>query len=203
MTSIVIIDDHPLIRESLIRALRIEGHAEIYEAGTISQGRSRIAAHNPQLILVDLDLPDGSGFELVSWARSISADIAIVVLTFHEDSNHVIAAMKAGASAYVCKSAPIPELISAINHALSSPLSFSAKNLAVLLNQSITEKKLTAREYDLLALLETGMTTKEIAERLFISQATAKTHLVSIYRKLEVKNRTSAVRVYRSSQSGI
>jgi len=193
MTRIVIIEDHPSVREGVKRALDSNGFNEIFEAPNIAEARALISQINPQLIIVDLNLPDGSGFELITWARSVSNEIAIVVLSLFEDSNHVLAAMKAGASSYVCKSAPLPQLIAAVKHSLVSPRSFSAMGLSNAIEYQENQKGLTAREFDILALLEKGTSTKNIALQLFISQSTVKTHLASIYRKLEVSNRTAAV----------
>ena len=199
MTRIVIVDDHELVRRGLIQALAKSGFNQISEASSVAEARAQIAHFNPNVIVVDINLPDGSGFDLVHWARKLSQEIAIVVLTLHEDQNYVLAAMKAGASAFVSKSAPTSELIAAIEHAVKSPLTFSAHNLSQAIISSTARFNLTAREFDVVALLEKGKTTHEIATTLFISQATVKTHLASIYRKFEVTNRTAAVHVFRKS----
>ncbi len=191
MSRLLIVDDHALVREGLKRALTHEGFSQISEAASIAQARAGIAASKPEVVTVDINLPDGSGFELVSWIRSISRDMAIVVLTLNDHENYVRAAMKAGASAFVSKSEPIPALVAAIKHSLIAPLSFSAQGLEKLFNN--THNTLTAREFDLLAQLEKGQTTAQISKSLFISPATVKTHLASIYRKLEVTNRTAAI----------
>ena len=99
--------------------------------------------------------------------------------------------MKAGASAFVSKSEPIPSLVAAIKHSLIAPLSFSAQGLEKVFTHS--HNTLTAREFDLMVQLERGQTTAQISKSLFISPATVKTHLASIYRKLEVTNRTAAI----------
>lgn len=138
-------------------------------------------------------LPDGSGFDLISWARGISQTLGIVVLTLNDTDAHLMAAMNAGASSYILKSAPIIELIAAIEFSTKSPLSFSAKGLSTALASKAQSFNLTAREFDVLGLLPSGASTKEIASDLFLSQATIKTHLASIFRKLEVTNRTAAV----------
>ena len=191
MSRLLIVDDHALVREGLKRALTHEGFSQISEAASIAQARAGIAASEPEVVTVDINLPDGSGFELVSWIRSISRDMAIVVLTLNDHENYVRAAMKVGASAFVSKSEPIPALVAAIKHSLIAPLSFSAQGLEKLFNN--THNTLTAREFDLLAQLEKGQTTAQISKSLFISPATVKTHLASIYRKLEVTNRTAAI----------
>lgn len=193
MTRLLIVDDHALVREGLKRALAHEGFTEIAEASTVAETRAAIAASQPHVVTVDINLPDGSGFELVSWIRNFSKEIGIVVLTLNDHENYIRAAMKSGASAFVSKSEPIPALVAAMKHSLISPLSFSSAGLEKVFRN--THKTLTAREFDLLAQLEKGRTTAQISKALFISPATVKTHLASIYRKLEVTNRTAAVHV--------
>jgi len=193
MTRVVIIDDHVIVREGLKRALESHNHVVVAEAATLAEGRAQIAHTNPDVIVVDLNLPDGSGFDVITWARSISKSLGIVVLTLNETDAHLIAAMSAGASAYILKSAPLSQLLAAIDHSVKSPQSFTAHGLAVALASKEQTFGLTSREFDVLALLPSGATTKEIAESLFLSSATIKTHLASIYRKLEVTNRTAAV----------
>lgn len=188
---ILIVDDHAIVREGLKHALFQEGFQNIEEADCVSSARAKIAALKPDVAIIDINLPDGTGFELVRWIRSYSKSIGIVVLTLHQEENYVVAAINAGASAFVSKSEPIPILIAAIKHSAIAPLTFSANALDVVIRHS--SDKLTAREFDLLAGLEKGMTTKQISDLLFISQSTVKTHLASIYRKLEVNNRTAAV----------
>jgi DNA-binding NarL/FixJ family response regulator len=194
MSKLLIVDDHALVREGLKRALAHEGFSQITEASSIAQARAGIAASQPEVVTVDINLPDGSGFELVRWIRGISQDMAIV-LTLNNHENYIRAAMKAGASAFVSKSEPIPALVAAIKHSLITPLSFSAQGLEKLFNN--THNTLTAREFDLLVQLEQGHTTAQISKSLFISPATVKTHLASIYRKLEVTNRTAAIHAMR------
>ena len=191
MSRLLIVDDHALVREGLKRALTHEGFSQISEAASIAQARAQISASKPDVVTIDINLPDGSGFELVSWIRGISRDMAIVVLTLNVHENYIRAAMKAGASAFVSKSEPIPALVAAIKHSLIAPLSFSAQGLAKVFNHS--HNTLTAREFDLLVQLEQGQSTAQISKTLFISPATVKTHLASIYRKLEVTNRTAAI----------
>ncbi len=191
MSRLLIVDDHALVREGLKRALTHEGFSQITEATSVLEARASIAALQPDVVTIDINLPDGSGFELVSWIRSISQEIGVVVLTLNDHENYIRAAMKAGASAFVSKSEPIPSLVAAIKHSLASPLSFSAKGLEKVFRN--THNVLTAREFELLAQLERGQTTAQISKSLFISSATVKTHLASIYRKLEVSNRTAAI----------
>jgi len=188
---LLIVDDHAIVHEGLKRVLSQEGFDSINEADCVSAARAKISACAPDVAIIDINLPDGTGFELVRWIRSYSKSIGIVVLTLHQEENYVVAAMNAGASAFVSKSEPIPILIAAIRHSAIAPLTFSANALDKVIRHSHSD--LTAREFDLLAQLEKGMTTQQISELMFISQSTVKTHLASIYRKLEVNNRTAAV----------
>lgn len=191
MTRLLIVDDHAIVREGLKKALVEAGFTEIFEAHSVATARAQIALINPEVITIDIHLPDGTGFELIHWIRSISKEIAIVVLTLQDDTNSVIAAMKAGASSFVCKSEPIPQLLVAIEQALIAPLKFHSQSFSQIYSDNFNQ--LTAREFDVLSALEKGMTTQQISTALFISKATVKTHLASIFRKLEVTNRSAAV----------
>ena len=191
MTRLLIVDDHAIVREGLKKALVEAGFTEIFEAHSVATARAQIALINPEVITIDIHLPDGTGFELIHWIRSISKEIAIVVLTLQDDTNSVIAAMKAGASSFVCKSEPIPQLLVAIEQALIAPLKFHSQSFSQIYSDYFNQ--LTAREFDVLSALEKGMTTQQISTALFISKATVKTHLASIFRKLEVTNRSAAV----------
>jgi DNA-binding NarL/FixJ family response regulator len=168
MTSVVIIDDHAVVREGLHRALTTHGYEISAEAANLAEARAQIAHVNPDVIIVDLNLPDGSGFELILWARAISQSLGIVVLTLNDTDAHLLAAIK-------------------------SPLSFNAKGIPAAIKATTARFNLTAREFDVLGLLPSGASTQAIASALFLSQATVKTHLASIFRKLEVENRTAAV----------
>ena len=94
MTKILIVDDHAVVREGLKRALSLQGYEEIHEADSIETARAQIALVTPQVITVDINLPDGTGFELITWVRSLSKEIAIVVVSLHDDANSVMAAKK-------------------------------------------------------------------------------------------------------------
>ena len=125
--------------------------------------------------------------------RKISQTITIIVLSLHEDDAHILAAMRAGASAYVFKSEPITALMSALKHGLDSPLKFSVKGLYEIVARQKDVFELSTRELEVIALLPSGKTTRELASSLYISEATVKSHLASIFRKLHVKNKLAAV----------
>ena len=168
MTRVVIIDDHTIVREGLKRALIGAGYEVTAEAASQGEARAVIAHCNPDVIVIDLNLPDGSGFDVILWGRKLSKSLGIVVLTLSENDSHILAAMQAGASAYVSKSAPLSELLAAIEFSTKSPLSFSSKDLHRALLQTQNSFHLTAREFDVLALLPDGATTEMILSLIHI-----------------------------------
>ncbi len=193
LVTILVVDDHQVVRDGLRSSLGKNGFTVIGEAASRKEAIAQIAHKNPEVIIVDLNLPDGSGLEVVSWARKVSNSIGIVVLTLNDDDEHLLASLQAGASAFVLKSAPVSEVIAAVAHAAATPLRFSAKGLQAALAHKGDGFGLTSRELEVLALLPKGQKSSQIATELFVSEATIKTHLASIYRKLNAANRTEAV----------
>ena len=191
--SVLVIDDHESVRAGIKVALSRAGHICVGEASSVSEARAQIAHTNPQVIVVDLSLPDGNGLEIVRWARSISNRIGIVVLTLNPAQDFLLTVMKSGASAFVEKSAPLVELISAIEHSQVAPLSFSAQGITRAIKKNHEANALTMRELQVLEKLSDGLSAGDIGLELFITEATVKTHLASIYRKLDSKNRIQAI----------
>lgn len=196
---VLVVDDHPIVRAGLEQAL-IEANFTICGvAASKNEAIAQIARTNPDLILLDLNLPDGSGFEVANWARGISDEIGIVILTLNDAPELLLAALAAQASGFVLKSAPISEVIATLERALVTPLSFTATGLHRALKAKERLPILSTRELEVLNILAIGKSTKEIAKQLYLSEPTIKTHLASIYRKLEVNNRISAVAVARNN----
>ena len=198
-TRALIIDDHAVVRSGIRRALESRGDIQVFEAASKAEALAQIAHVSPQLLIIDINLPDGSGLEIVSWVRTISTEMAIVVLTFNESDDFLLSAMRAGASAYVNKSAPLTELTAAVDHALASPGSFAAKEIVNALQRKQLKFGLSQRELQILALLPTDEPLSTLAKSLFISESTLKTHLTHIYKKLDVKNRLQAINVARKA----
>lgn len=195
---ILVVDDHALVREGLRRALTKEtDFALVGEAASKREAFVQIPHHNPDVLVVDLHLPDGNGLEVIAWARSLSQRMGIVALTFSNFPEHISACMESGASAFIEKSAPVSDLIGAIRQSTVAPLTFSARKLTESINVKNKSVGLTARELEILEILPTGNTVSEIATQLFISEATVKTHLAAIYRKFQVSNRVQAINAAR------
>ncbi|MEN9517223.1 MAG: hypothetical protein RLZZ159_1089 [Actinomycetota bacterium] len=112
---VLVIDDHAIVREGLRRLISRDAEIKIVgEAASKNEAIAQISHHNPDVIVVDLHLPDGSGLDVIAWARSLSQSIGIVVLTMSNMPEHVLASMQSGASSHVDKTAPISEVLRAI-----------------------------------------------------------------------------------------
>jgi len=190
---ILIVDDHPSVRSGVRRAVEAAGMRCCGEAASRDEAFAQIALHSPDGVLLDLNLPDGSGLDLISWIRKHSQTMAIVMLTMSDEDSHLLAAMKAGASAYVKKSAPLSQVIASLNAALAQPNNFSAPGMASLIYTTKIAFDLTPRELSVLKAISLEGANKVLARSLYISEATFKTHLASIYNKMGVSSRFSAV----------
>ncbi|MGA1158407.1 MAG: response regulator [Candidatus Nanopelagicaceae bacterium] len=195
---ILVVDDHILVREGLRRALSRENEFSVVgEAASKREALVQIPHHSPDVLVVDLHLPDGNGLEVIAWARAISQQMGIVALTFSKFPEHILACMESGASSYVDKSAPISELISAIKTSSLNPLTFTSRKITDAISLKNQSVGLTARELEILEILPTGDTVSQMAQHLFVTESTIKTHLASIYRKLGATNRVQAINAAR------
>lgn len=190
---LLIIDDHQVVREGIATIAKREGIDVVGEASTKEEAIALIAATSPDVITVDLSLPDGSGLEIVRFARKNDQKIGIVVISILDDDSNLIASMNAGASGFVSKTSGLEDILAAIYSAKRSPLSFTSRGLVRAVNSRIFKGTLTSRELEILAKLPSGLAGDELAKDLFITESTLKTHLSSIYRKLQVRNRSGAV----------
>jgi DNA-binding NarL/FixJ family response regulator len=188
---ILIIDDHALIRDGVKSAIEALGFSEVSEAASRSEAFAQLAHKNPDVVIVDINLPDGHGLEIVQWARKNSSTIAIIVLTLSADQRVMAAAASAGASAFISKSAPISELISAIESAIRAPLYFTAPSGLRAIESEDFE--LSPRELQILTAMDTGAKYRDLAREHFISEATLKSHVASIFSKLDVNSRIAAL----------
>ena len=190
---VLIVDDHAVVRHGLKSAIETHGFEVVAVAGSINEAKAFMAQTNPDAIIVDINLPDGSGFDLVSWARKVSPATAIVVLTLNDGADYVRAAKSAGANAFIVKNAPISDLLAAIDFSISSPNAFSSKRILA----TGIDSRLTAREIDVLQSISHGSSNAAIATNLFISVPTVKSHVSSILRKLDADNRVQALSIAR------
>jgi DNA-binding NarL/FixJ family response regulator len=195
---ILIVDDHPSVRAGVRRAVEGAGMRCCGEAASRDEAAAQIALHNPDGVILDLNLPDGSGLDVITWIREHSQTMAIVMLTISDEDSHLLAAMKSGASAYVKKSAPLSQIIASLKAALALPNNFSAPGLASIIATTKISFELTPRELGVLKAISLEGTNKDLARSLYISEATFKTHLASIYIKMGVSSRFSAINKARN-----
>jgi DNA-binding NarL/FixJ family response regulator len=195
MTRLLIIDDHAVVRQGLVQAFKDNGLTSIETAGSIKDARAKIAAFNPDAIIVDLNLPDGSGLEIVQWVRKHSAKVALIILSLNDPAKFIKIARSSGANAYLSKSQTMQEIVSSVTFALSNPGSF---NSALTADQP-RDFDLTPREIEVLYLLAEGASNLDISSKLYISLSTVKTHISALMRKLACTNRTAAAKIARDN----
>jgi DNA-binding NarL/FixJ family response regulator len=195
-STVALVDDHDLIRQGLRRAFERDADFEVIaDLGAVTDALTFIAATPPDVVIVDLRLGDGSGLEVVRAARAARPEMGIVVLTMYAGDEQLFEALEAGASAFVSKDTSADEVVAAARHAVASPRSFSAADLAGAMDRRMnpTGPRLSRREQEVLDLLAEGLSVSAIAGRLYISESTAKTHIAKLYEKLGASNRASAI----------
>ncbi len=195
-TTVLLVDDHDLIRQGLRHAFERDPDFNVVaEAGTVADALSKASELRPDVVIMDLRLPDGSGLDATKKLRAARADVGIVVLTMYAGDDQLFGALEAGASAFVPKNAPADEVVAAARHAKSSPNAFTASDLAEAMKRRLTPSgpHLSPREGQVLRLLADGMSVAGIAKQLYVSESTAKTHISKLYEKLGAGNRAQAL----------
>lgn len=195
-TTVMLVDDHALIRQGLRRAIELtDDLVVVAEAASRSEGLALDRAYRPDVLVVDISLGDGSGIDLVRQVREVRPYAGLVVLTMYDGDEHLLEALDAGASAFVLKQAATSELVEAVRRSASSPRSFSADGLAGAMRRRMQGPavRLTPRELEILALLALGKSVAQVSAELYVSASTTKTHMVRLYGKLGANNRTQAV----------
>jgi DNA-binding NarL/FixJ family response regulator len=194
--SVLLVDDHDLIRQGLRRAFERDADFEVAgEAGSVAEALAVIRATGPQVVIMDVRLPDGNGLDAVKKLRAAGETMGIVILTMYAGDDQLFAALEAGASSFVNKDAPAEEVLAAARHAAASPGSFSAADLADAMRRKMAPSgpALSPREKEVLRLLADGLAVSGIAKTLFISESTTKTHISKVYEKLGAGNRAQAL----------
>ena len=197
VTRVLVVDDHDLVRGGLRLAFdRAEDLEVVGEASSYAEAVTALDEVVPDVLVTDVGLPDGDGITLARRARQAYPDLGIVVLTMYTGDKELFGALESGASAFVGKNAPAQEVLAAVRHAAASPKTFIAPGLAEAIRRRIQagdRPTVSARELEVLQHLVDGLAVGQIARRLFIAESTAKSHVASIYKKLDVDNRAQAV----------
>ena len=207
---VMIVDDHPLVRSAVARAISGDDMTVVAEASTAEEALALAPRIAPDILLLDIALPGMSGVELVRELAPRLPATRIVMLTVSSADRDVAEAMRYGAAGYLTKDVSPEALARALRATqtgeLVIPRRLAARLLAKLSRRGIAEAlvddvpmdRLTTRERDVLRLIADGMSDRDIAAALTISRRTVETHVSSILRKLEVRNRAEAARRYRS-----
>lgn len=204
---ILVVDDHPLFRRGI--RMGLEGERDLLIVAEAADGSTAVQAADqfaPDVVLLDVSLPGGSGFDVARAIKRRHPRVAIVILTMHEDDGHLFAAIRSGAEAFAPKSIEMSELVRLIRHlaepeeAPAPPTFVSARLLDEVRSGSRRGaiegddySPLSPREIEILGYVSQGLSNKEIASIISISDQTVKNNITSILRKLHVNDRTQAV----------
>ncbi len=195
-TSVLLVDDHDLIRQGLRRAFERDADFTVVgEASSVADATRMIDEHTPDVVILDVRLPDGSGLDAARQARAKYPNLGIVILTMYAGDEQLFGALEAGASAFVPKDAPAEDVVAAARHAGASPHAFTAADLADAMKRRLSPSgpQLSQREREVLDLLAEGLGVAQISRRLYISVSTTKTHISKLYEKLGAANRAQAL----------
>ncbi|MFK0243944.1 response regulator [Amycolatopsis azurea] len=197
MISLLIVDDHPVVRDGLRGMFSADPRFEVLgEAGDGEEAITAGVKLRPDVILMDLRMPRTDGVTAIEELAKRGVTSRILVLTTYDTDSDVLPAIQAGATGYLLKDAPREELFRAVEAAARGQAMLSpavATRLIGQMRQKPTSGPLSRRELEVLELIAQGSTNREAAKRLFISEATVKTHLLHVYAKLDVNDRAAAV----------
>ncbi|QKJ18627.1 response regulator [Microbacterium hominis] len=197
MIRLVIVDDHPVVRAGLVGMLSDEPGFEVVGEAADGEHAVRIAAATtPDVVLMDLRMPGVDGVEATARITA-EGSAKVLILTTYETDDQILAAIEAGASGYLLKAAPQAEIVAGIRSVAAGQTALSPQVAVRLVERmrapATTETVLTARETEVLQLVATGHSNKQIAVALGIGESTVKTHLLKTFDKLGVADRTRAV----------
>ena len=200
---VIVADDHPIVRSGIAALLSLaDDILVVAEAASGAQAVALAQEHRPDLVLMDLRMPVQDGPEVDGAAATAQIietvpGTRVLILTTYETDDHILGAIEAGASGYLLKAAPQEEILAGVRSVVRGQTvlapAIAAKLVARMRQDAAPAPKLSARELDVLRLVAAGNSNPAIAGRLFISEATVKTHLLHVFEKLGVSDRTRAV----------
>lgn len=198
---VVVVDDHPVVRDGLRAALHGAPDVEVVaEAGTVAEAVQQVVEHSPDLVLMDVALPDGTGIEATSRLLRARPGTAVLMLTMHADEDTVRAALAAGARGYLLKGASGPEVIAAVR-AVAAGQAVLGAGVAEAALTRLSERapskrvfsELTPREHELVAQVAAGLTNDEVGAALGVSEKTVRNQLSGVLVKLAVRDRSALI----------
>ena len=195
MIRVVVADDHPIVRGGIVALLDSADDIEVIgQASTGTEAVDLALSLEPDLVLMDLRMPGLTGDQATARILGAKPGIRIVVLTTYETDSSILTAIEAGASGYLLKAAPQEEILAGIRSVARGEVALAPAIAAMLVQRVKTPAiSLSPRETEVLRLVAAGHSNPAIAAQLFLSEATVKTHLLHVFEKLSVKDRTRAV----------
>lgn len=201
MTKVLLVDDHRLLRESLRRTLEETGLEVAGEAADGNEAVRLAAELAPDVVLMDVSMPQLDGVEATRLIRRQMPEVRVVMLTMHAEDDVLTRAMRAGAAGYLVKDCSSGEIVDAIQRVSAGGTALSVDVANAMLAEATRDGPaasgegsiITHREEEVLQLIAEGFSTTEVAAQLFISAKTVKNHLASVYEKLDSRDRTQAV----------
>ncbi|MDH1088270.1 two-component system response regulator NarL [Pantoea brenneri] len=199
--TLLLIDDHPMLRNGLKQLIALDERLEVVaEAGNGIEGVALAQQHDPDLILLDLNMPGLNGLDTLSRLREISLSGRVVVFSVSDDEEDVVTALKRGADGYLLKDMEPEALLKALHQAAAGQTVLSETLTPILVARLREDRpapardinQLTRRERDILQLISAGMTNKAIARKLGISESTVKVHVKYLLKKMNLKSRLEA-----------
>ena len=208
MTKIAIVEDNRVIRESLIEFVHSDPEFTcICACATAEEALKLIPKHQPEIVLMDVQLPNMSGIECTAQLKQLLPGIHIIMVTVYEDTERIFKALRAGACGYLLKRCTPDELLAAVREVRQggAPMSREIARKVIFSFQeplavAAEMEELSPREREILELLASGFPNKQIADRLGLTDGTVRWHLRHVYNKLHVRSRTEAALKFRSSQ---
>ncbi|MGB3183938.1 MAG: response regulator transcription factor [Cyclobacteriaceae bacterium] len=195
---IVIIEDNEIVREGFSYLLVKEGNCTVAGAyGDAESALKRLASDDPDVVLMDLELPGMHGITAIEKVKKLRPETDIIVITVHENSDLVFKALCAGASGYITKNAGQERLLEAIKETRKggAPMSSNIARMVVESFQRNQNSPLTPRETEVLSLLAKGKSYSVVADELFVHRETVKSHIKNIYHKLDVNSKADAIEI--------
>lgn len=190
---VLIVDDHPVVRFGLRTMLASEARIVVTGmSGSAKEALDAIAKEPPDVVLMDLRMPELEGAQAISEIKRAQPEVRILVLTNYESEEDILGALRAGATGYLLKNTPQEDIVRGIEMVFENRR-FIPQTITDRLLETLGREELTARELEVLTLVARGLTNKEIAQTLFISDKTARNHVTSCLVKLNANDRTEAV----------
>jgi DNA-binding NarL/FixJ family response regulator len=205
--TIAIVDDHQLFREGIHSLLTNNGDYQVVISANngLEFFEALSSTDPPEVVLLDLTMPEMDGFEVLDRLRKEYPSIRSIALSMHDDGNYIVKCIKNGASGYLLKNTDEDEMLKAIRTVYRGGKYFNRDVADIMIHQMSSKEsdtqKLSPKETEVLNLIAQGLTTKEIAQKLFISTRTVETHRVNIMKKLNARNTAETIKI--AAQQGL